>query len=183
MRWRRTESPTPISSPGRAGSGKPPRRASSPRPCCAPRAGTRSPAAPVRRAGNWSLGRWWMSSRSTAPRTAASTTSAPSGRTSGTPPPPPELLSASLERIRREEKVEFAPAALPLLVRSAEGSLRDALSLLDTALAYGGGRLAADSLAHLLGASAPAQVRGFVGALVARGGAGAPEAIDRARSG
>ncbi|MFZ1059587.1 MAG: DNA polymerase III subunit gamma/tau, partial [Candidatus Rokuibacteriota bacterium] len=43
-------------------------------------------------------------------------------------PIPPELLSASLERILREEKVEFDPAALPLLVRSAEGSLRDALS-------------------------------------------------------
>ncbi len=92
----------------------------------------------------------------------------------------PELLSASLERILREEKVEFDPAALPLLVRSAEGSLRDALSLLDTALAYGGGRLDPDSLAHLLGASAPAQVRAFVGALAGRDGAVALEAIDRA---
>jgi DNA polymerase-3 subunit gamma/tau len=92
----------------------------------------------------------------------------------------PELLSASLERILQAEKVEFDAAAIPLLVRSAEGSLRDALSLLDTALAYGGGRLDADSLAHLLGASAPAQVRAFSGALVARDGAGALEAIDRA---
>ncbi|MBI3028828.1 MAG: DNA polymerase III subunit gamma/tau [Candidatus Rokubacteria bacterium] len=95
-------------------------------------------------------------------------------------PIPPELLSASLERILREEKVPFDPAAIPLLVRSAEGSLRDALSLLDTALAYGGGRLDADSLAHLLGASAPAQVRAFVGALARRDGAVALEAIDRA---
>ncbi|MBI2154142.1 MAG: DNA polymerase III subunit gamma/tau [Candidatus Rokubacteria bacterium] len=92
----------------------------------------------------------------------------------------PELLSASLERILKAETVEFDPAALPLLVRSAEGSLRDALSLLDTALAYGGGRLDADTLARLLGASAPAQVRQFVGALVARDGAAALEAIDRA---
>lgn len=95
-------------------------------------------------------------------------------------PIPPELLSASLERILQEEKVAFDPSALPLLVRSAEGSLRDALSLLDTALAYGGGRLEADSLAHLLGASAPAQVRLFVGALVTRDGALVLEAIDRA---
>ena len=92
----------------------------------------------------------------------------------------PELLSASLERILQAEKVEFVAAAIPLLVRSAEGSLRDALSLLDTAIAYGGGRLDADSLAHLLGASAPAQVRAFSGALVARDGARALEAIDRA---
>ncbi len=95
-------------------------------------------------------------------------------------PIPPELLSATVERILREEKVEFDRAALPLLVRSAEGSLRDALSLLDTALAYGGGRLDADSLAHLLGASAPAQVRAFVAALVTRDGASALEAIDSA---
>jgi DNA polymerase-3 subunit gamma/tau len=92
----------------------------------------------------------------------------------------PEVLAASLERVLRAEKVEFDAAAIPLLVRSAEGSLRDALSLLDTALAYGGGRLDAESLARLLGASAPAQVRAFVRALVARDGAAALEAIDRA---
>ncbi len=92
----------------------------------------------------------------------------------------PEILRTSLERILREEKVEFEPAGLPLLVRTAEGSLRDALSLLDTALAYGGGRLDAESLAHLLGASAPAQVRAFVQALLARDGAAALTAIDRA---
>jgi len=92
----------------------------------------------------------------------------------------PEILGASLERILRGEQVEFEPAAIPLLVRSAEGSLRDALSLLDTALAYGRGRLEAESLAHLLGASAPAQVRALVAALVAQDGAVALEAIDRA---
>jgi len=92
----------------------------------------------------------------------------------------PETLAASLERILRAEKVEFDPGALPLLVRSAEGSLRDALSLLDTALAYGGGRLDAESLADLLGASAPARVRAFVLALLARNGAVALEAIDQA---
>ncbi len=92
----------------------------------------------------------------------------------------PELLAASLERILLAEEVEFDAAAIPLLVRSAEGSLRDALSLLDTALAYGGGRLDAGSLARLLGASAPVQVRAFVRALVARDGAAALEAIDRA---
>ena len=38
---------------------------------------------------------------------------------------------------RPRKGVRFEPAALPLLVRAAEGSLRDALSLLDTAIAYG----------------------------------------------
>jgi DNA polymerase-3 subunit gamma/tau len=92
----------------------------------------------------------------------------------------PETLLTALERILCEERMEFEPAALPLLVRSAGGSLRDALSLLDTALAYAGGRLDAAALAELLGASAPAQVRAFVGAFVARDGAAALEAIDGA---
>lgn len=95
-------------------------------------------------------------------------------------PIPPEELTASLEGILRAEQVAFEAEALPLIVRSAEGSLRDALSLLDTALAYGRGRLVAASVAHLLGASTPAEVRAFVGAVAARDGAAALEAVDRA---
>src|SRR2546428_4197173 len=48
-------------------------------------------------------------------------------------------------------------SALPTVVRAAEGSLRDALSLLDTAIAYGNGRLEADTTASLLGTTAPAE--------------------------
>src|SRR5262249_53279905 len=53
----------------------------------------------------------------------------------------PDQLAASLTSILTEEGVPFEPGALPILVRAAEGSLRDALSLLDTAIAYGEGRL------------------------------------------
>jgi DNA polymerase-3 subunit gamma/tau len=67
-----------------------------------------------------------------------------------------------------------------MLVRAAEGSLRDALSLLDTAIAYGEGRLDEDGVARLLGSSSPVHVRAFVTALVGRDGAAALEAIDRA---
>lgn len=95
-------------------------------------------------------------------------------------PIPPELLAESLTRILQEERVPFEPGALPLLIRAAEGSLRDALSLLDTAIAYGEGRLDEAGVARLLGASSPVHVRGFVGALLARDGAGALEAVDRA---
>jgi DNA polymerase-3 subunit gamma/tau len=56
-------------------------------------------------------------------------------------PIPPDTLVARLESILREEKIDFEPAALPQVVRAAEGSLRDALSLLDTAIAYGNGRV------------------------------------------
>src|SRR5215831_10644674 len=95
-------------------------------------------------------------------------------------PIPPEMLTASLTEILTKEQVPFEPAALPLLVRAAEGSLRDALSLLDTAIAYGEGRLAEAGVAQLLGASSPVHVRAFVEALLGRDGGAALAAIDRA---
>jgi DNA polymerase-3 subunit gamma/tau len=92
----------------------------------------------------------------------------------------PDALRASLEHILNEEKIAFEPAALPVIVRAAEGSLRDALSLLDTAIAYGEGRLEADTTAKLLGATAPVTVRAFAAALVGHDTGAALEAIDRA---
>jgi DNA polymerase III subunit gamma/tau len=92
----------------------------------------------------------------------------------------PEQLTETLSRILTEEGVPFEAAALPVLVRAAEGSLRDALSLLDTAIAYGEGKLDETGVARLLGSSSPVHVRGFVTALLARDGAAALEAIDRA---
>jgi DNA polymerase-3 subunit gamma/tau len=91
----------------------------------------------------------------------------------------PDLLLASLERILGEEKIAFEAGALPVIVRAAEGSLRDALSLLDTAIAYGNGRLEAEPVAQLLGASAPAAVRAFAVGLIAHDTGAALEAIDR----
>jgi DNA polymerase-3 subunit gamma/tau len=91
----------------------------------------------------------------------------------------PEALARSLERILTEEKIAFEPAALPVVVRAADGSLRDALSLLDTAIAYGQGRLEAATVAELLGTTAPADVRAFAEALLTHDAAGALEAIDR----
>jgi DNA polymerase-3 subunit gamma/tau len=92
----------------------------------------------------------------------------------------PEQLAATLERILTEEGIAFEAAALPAIVRAADGSLRDALSLLDTAIAYGDGRLEAATTASLLGTTAPAEIRAFVEALLAREAAPALEAIDRA---
>ena len=92
----------------------------------------------------------------------------------------PDTLRASLDHILNEEKISFEPAALPLIVRAAEGSLRDALSLLDTAIAYGSGRLEAETTATLLGATAPVAVRAFATAMVVHDTTAALEAIDRA---
>jgi DNA polymerase-3 subunit gamma/tau len=92
----------------------------------------------------------------------------------------PDLMATTLDGILQKEKIAFEPAALPTIVRAAEGSLRDALSLLDTAIAYGNGRLDADTTAALLGTTAPAEVRAFAAALLAHDATPALEAIDRA---
>ena len=92
----------------------------------------------------------------------------------------PEMLTASLERILNEEKVTYDADALPAVVRASEGSLRDALSLLDTAIAYGNGKLEAETTANLLGATAPREVRAFAASLLAHDTVAAVEAIDRA---
>jgi DNA polymerase III subunit gamma/tau len=91
----------------------------------------------------------------------------------------PAQLARSLERILTEEGIAFEPAALPVVVRAAEGSLRDALSVLDTTIAYGQGRLEAATVVALLGTTAPAEVRSFCQALLVRETGSALEAIDR----
>ena len=95
-------------------------------------------------------------------------------------PIPPEMLSRQLTDILTQEGVAFEPAALPLLIRASEGSLRDALSLLDAAIAYGEGRLEEARVAELLGSASPVDVRGLLAALLAGDAAGALEAVDRA---
>src|SRR6266581_3617405 len=65
---------------------------------------------------------------------------------------PRDAISAHLEKLLGEEKVEFDREALSLIGRAAAGSMRDALSLLDQAIAHGGGRVSAASASEMLGA-------------------------------
>jgi DNA polymerase-3 subunit gamma/tau len=51
------------------------------------------------------------------------------------------LIGERLKFIAAAEKLDYQPAALALLARAAEGSMRDALSLLDQLIAFGGGAL------------------------------------------
>ncbi|WP_051329292.1 DNA polymerase III subunit gamma/tau [Geminicoccus roseus] len=64
---------------------------------------------------------------------------------------PPSVLSAHLARICAKEQVEAEDDALALVARIAEGSVRDSLSLLDQAIALGGGRVEAAQVADMLG--------------------------------
>ena len=63
----------------------------------------------------------------------------------------PKLIQDRLAQICEAESIEAEPAALAMLARAADGSLRDALSLLDQAIAYCGGKVDAESLALMLG--------------------------------
>ncbi|MBT8111627.1 MAG: DNA polymerase III subunit gamma/tau [Gammaproteobacteria bacterium] len=63
----------------------------------------------------------------------------------------PRLMSDRLAHICEAEAIEFDAAALALLARAADGSMRDALSLLDQAIAYCGGKIDAAQVALMLG--------------------------------
>jgi DNA polymerase-3 subunit gamma/tau len=63
----------------------------------------------------------------------------------------PEEIRGQLAHILQRERVEFEEHALSLLARAADGSMRDALSLLDQAIAFGGGRVFADEVRTMLG--------------------------------
>ncbi|MEM6439616.1 MAG: DNA polymerase III subunit gamma/tau [Pseudomonadota bacterium] len=63
----------------------------------------------------------------------------------------PEALIAHLARICEAEGAQVAADALALIARAAEGSVRDALSLLDQAIAHGAGETSADQVRAMLG--------------------------------
>ncbi|WP_178863444.1 DNA polymerase III subunit gamma/tau [Thiomicrorhabdus cannonii] len=56
-----------------------------------------------------------------------------------------------LEYILQQEGLPFEPAALALIAKSADGSARDSLSLLDQAIAYGGGEIHYEPVQTMLG--------------------------------
>ena len=60
-------------------------------------------------------------------------------------------LVKHLASIATKEKVQIEPAALALIARAAEGSVRDALSLLDQAIAHAAGPVGAEDVRQMLG--------------------------------
>ena len=81
---------------------------------------------------------------------------------------PPGLIYKRLTEIAQAEKLEFEADALRLVARAAEGSMRDALSLLDQVIAFGGTKLTAADTRMMLGTLDRTQVFAIVEALVAR---------------
>jgi DNA polymerase-3 subunit gamma/tau len=75
---------------------------------------------------------------------------------------PASLIGERLKFIAAAEHLEFDTAAIALLARAAEGSMRDALSLLDQLIAFGGGTLNEVNTRAMLGTID----RGHVGRLI-----------------
>jgi DNA polymerase-3 subunit gamma/tau len=84
---------------------------------------------------------------------------------------PAAEIFGRLESILKAEGVASEPAALHLIARAAQGSLRDALSLLDQAIAHGAGRVEEGSVRAMLGTVDQSYLFSILQALVQRDGA------------
>lgn len=78
----------------------------------------------------------------------------------------PEQIVSHLEHILAAEGIHSEPDALALIARAAEGSMRDALSLTDQAIAYGEGRLQGAEVAEMLGTVDRGRVLDLVSAIL-----------------
>ncbi|HGH6437049.1 TPA: DNA polymerase III subunit gamma/tau [Neisseria meningitidis] len=63
-----------------------------------------------------------------------------------------QQVADHLAHVLDSEKIAYEPAALQLLGRAAAGSMRDALSLLDQAIALGSGKVAENDVRQMIGA-------------------------------
>ena len=83
----------------------------------------------------------------------------------------PAQIEGQMRHILDAEKVTCEPEALAELARAADGSLRDGLSLLDQAIAYGDGAVRTGEVRTMLGTIARAEVVGLIEAIAAGDGA------------
>ena len=96
-------------------------------------------------------------------------------------PMAPEVVQAHLQNVLQAEQVLHDPGSVRLLSRAARGSMRDALSLTDQAIAYGGGRLDEGMVRAMLGTVDRSHATTLVRALAERGGPAVLAAVDALR--
>ncbi len=97
-------------------------------------------------------------------------------------PMAPQTVQAHLADVLAQEHIVADPGALRLLARAARGSMRDALSLADQAIAFGAGSLGEDGVREMLGAVDRSHAVRIVEALAAGDGAGLIAAVDGLRA-
>ncbi|MFA7240946.1 MAG: DNA polymerase III subunit gamma/tau [Sulfuricellaceae bacterium] len=83
---------------------------------------------------------------------------------------PPASIVGHLRDVLERESLPFDQPALQLLARAAQGSMRDALSLLDQSIAYGGGKVEEMQVRDMLGAIDETYLFALLEALAAHDG-------------
>ena len=96
-------------------------------------------------------------------------------------PMAPETVLSHLTQVLASENVSSEPQALRLLSRAARGSMRDALSLTDQAIAFGSGQLQEAAVRQMLGAVDRSYVFRLIGALAEGDGKTVVETSDTLR--
>jgi DNA polymerase-3 subunit gamma/tau len=89
-----------------------------------------------------------------------------------------DQIQPHLQHLLEQEEIPFEAAALNDLARAADGSMRDALSLLDQAIAFGAGELKAEEVRTMLGTIDRGQVFELLRALAAADGPRLLQVID-----
>ena len=77
----------------------------------------------------------------------------------------PEVIEEQLAKVLAEESIEAEPPALAAIARAANGSMRDALSITDQAIAHGAGSIALESVNDMLGVAGRDEVGALLEAL------------------
>jgi DNA polymerase-3 subunit gamma/tau len=80
---------------------------------------------------------------------------------------PTQLIAKRLRYVLGEEKIEADDAAVALVAREGAGSMRDAMSLLDQAIAWGGDKLVGSEVSRVLGVAARSVIHQVAKALIA----------------
>ena len=96
-------------------------------------------------------------------------------------PMAPETVLEHLQQVLQAEQVPADVQALRLISRAARGSMRDALSLTDQAIAFGGGQLQEATVRQMLGAVDRSYVLRLIDALARGDGAAVVDTIDALR--
>jgi DNA polymerase-3 subunit gamma/tau len=96
-------------------------------------------------------------------------------------PMAPEVVAAHLRGILQAEGVAHDEVALRVLARAARGSMRDALSLTDQAIAYGGGHFDEAGVRAMLGSVDAGHAAALVEALARRDGPALLQRLDALR--
>ncbi len=97
-------------------------------------------------------------------------------------PMAPEVVQQHLQQVLQAEGVASDAVSLRLLSRAARGSMRDALSLTDQAIAYGGGRLEEAGVRAMLGAVDQGHAAALIEALARRDGPSLLARLDTLRA-